>query len=202
MDNMTLNTPRAHCDEDHPHPHSGGRLEERLLKNRTILLFGEISQDSARDFCQKLLLLAHEGEDPITVIINSQGGHVEAGDSIFDIIRFITPRVRIVGSGWVASAGALIYCSVPKEDRFSLPNTRFMLHQPSGGAGGQASDVHIEAKEIIKMRSRLNAIIAEACGQPVEKVQQDSDRNFWMSPEEAQEYGLVGQIISTMSELK
>jgi ATP-dependent Clp protease protease subunit len=173
------------------------KLEEKFLETRTILLFGEISQKVAREVCEKLILLSAINDNPIKLIINSQGGHVEAGDTIHDMLRFVKPTVKILGTGWVASAGALIYVAVPKEDRFSLPNTRFMLHQPSGGVGGQATDISIEAQEILKMRERLNHIFSVQTGQPVEKIERDTDRNFWMSAEEAKDYGLVGKIISS-----
>jgi ATP-dependent Clp protease protease subunit len=176
------------------------RLDEKFLETRTILLFGEISQKSAREVCEKLILLSSINDNPIKLIINSQGGHVEAGDTIHDMIRFVKPSVKILGTGWVASAGALIYVSAPLEDRFSLPNTRFMLHQPSGGVGGQASDISIEAQEILKMRDRLNRIFSVQTGQPVERIEKDTDRNFWMSAEEAKEYGIVGKIVSSQLE--
>jgi ATP-dependent Clp protease protease subunit len=171
------------------------KIEEKFLETRTIMIFGEISQKVAREVSEKLILLSAINDDPIKVIINSQGGHVEAGDTIFDMLRFVKPKVKILGTGWVASAGALIYASVPTEDRFSLPNTRYMLHQPSGGVGGQASDINIEAQEILKMRERLNKTFADQTGQAVEKIERDTDRNFWMSAEEAKQYGLVGKVI-------
>jgi ATP-dependent Clp protease protease subunit len=176
------------------------RLDEKFLETRTILLFGEISQKSAREVCEKLILLSSLNDNDIKLIINSQGGHVEAGDTIHDMIRFVKPKVKILGTGWVASAGALIYVAVPLEDRYSLPNTRFMLHQPSGGVGGQASDISIEAAEILKMRERLNQIFAVQTGQPVEKIERDTDRNFWMSAEEGKQYGLVGKVISSQAD--
>ena len=173
------------------------KLEEKFLETRTILLFGEISQKSAREVCEKLILLSAINDNDIKLIINSQGGHVEAGDTIHDMLTFVKPKVKILGTGWVASAGALIYVSVPTEDRYSLPNTRFMLHQPSGGVGGQASDISIEAIEILKMRDRLNKIFSVQTGQPVERIEKDTDRNFWMSAAEAKEYGLVGKVITS-----
>src|SRR5271156_3962557 len=176
------------------------RLEEKFLETRTILLFGEISQKSAREVCEKLILLSALGSDDIKLIINSQGGHVEAGDTIHDMIKFVKPKVKILGTGWVASAGALIYVSVPTERRYSLPNTRFMLHQQSGGVGGAASDISIEAQEILKMRDRLNKIFSVQTGQPVERVEKDTDRNFWMSADEAKQYGLVGKVITSQSD--
>ena len=175
-------------------------LEEKILKTRTILLFGEISMKSAREVCEKLILLSALNDDPIKLIINSPGGHVEAGDTIHDMLTFVKPKVKILGTGWVASAGALIYVAVPLEDRFSLPNTRFMLHQPSGGVGGQASDISIEAQEILKMRDRLNRIFSVQTGQPVERIEKDTDRNFWMSAQEGKDYGLVGKIISSQAD--
>ena len=178
----------------------GSKLEEKILETRTILLFGEISQKSAREVCQKLILLSALNDNPIKLIINSQGGHVEAGDTIHDMIKFVKPKVKILGTGWVASAGALIYISVPVEQRFSLTNTRYMLHQPSGGVGGQATDISIEAVEILKMRDRLNNLFAKQTGQPVERIEKDTDRNFWMSAEEAKAYGLVGKIISSQAD--
>jgi ATP-dependent Clp protease protease subunit len=117
------------------------------------------------------------------------------------MIRFVKPRVKIIGTGWVASAGALIYAAADKENRFSLPNTRFLLHQPMGGAVGQASDIAIEAEEIIKMRKRLNETFAAQTGQLLAKVEKDTDRNFWMSAKQAQEYGLVGQIVESMDQV-
>jgi ATP-dependent Clp protease protease subunit len=176
------------------------KLEEKFLETRTILLFGEISQKSAREVCEKLILLSSLNDDPIKIIINSQGGHVEAGDTIHDMLTFVKPKVKILGTGWVASAGALIYVAVPVEDRYSLPNTRFMLHQPSGGVGGQASDISIEAQEILKMRDRLNKIFSVQTGQPVDRIEKDTDRNFWMSAEEAKQYGLVGKIVTSQAE--
>ncbi|HIL71232.1 MAG TPA: ATP-dependent Clp protease proteolytic subunit, partial [Verrucomicrobia bacterium] len=145
------------------------KLSERLLEARTLVICGEIHQKLAKEVCEKLIVLSNESDKQIWIYLNSQGGHVEAGDTIFDMIQFVKARVRIIGTGWVASAGALIYSAPPKEDRFALPNTRFMLHQPFGGAGGQASDVKIEAEELLKMRERLNAIFAKQTGQPIVK---------------------------------
>jgi ATP-dependent Clp protease protease subunit len=176
------------------------KLEEKFLETRTILLFGEISQKSARELCEKLILLAALNDDDIKVIINSQGGHVEAGDTIHDMLTFVKPRVKILGTGWVASAGALIYCAVPTDCRYALPNTRFMLHQPSGGVGGQATDISIEAQEILKMRDRLNKLFSVQTGQSLERIEKDTDRNFWMSAQEAKDYGLVGKVITSQAE--
>jgi ATP-dependent Clp protease, protease subunit len=176
-------------------------VEERLMKTRTIMIYGGINQAVAQDFSEKLIILSEESNEDITIYLNSQGGHVEAGDTIYDMIQHVTPNIRVVGTGWVASAGALIYSAPKKECRFALPNTRFMLHQPSGGVGGTASDVKIEVEELIKMRKRLNQIFADQTGQPLERVTEDSDRNFWMSAQEAVDYGLAGSIVKSASEL-
>lgn len=180
---------------------NGAGIGKRLYDARTIVIASGINQKVARRVTEQLLAMSTDSDEPIRLYINSQGGHVESGDTIHDMISFVKPKVQIIGTGWVASAGAHIFLSVPVEDRYCLPNTRFLLHQPSGGAGGSATDIEIEADEIIKMRQRLNEIISRQTGQPLEKVQDDTDRNFWMSAEEAKEYGLVGTIISSMDEL-
>lgn len=176
-------------------------LMHKLLETRTILIFGEISMKMAQQITHQLLILDADSSDPIKIFINSPGGHVESGDTIFDMIRFVKAPVKIIGTGWVASAAALIYAAADKENRYSLPNTRFLLHQPMGGIRGQASDIAIEAEEILKMRRRLNQIFADQTGQPLEKVEDDTDRNFWMSAEQAKEYGLVGHIVHSLDEI-
>ena len=177
------------------------KIAERLLEARTILIIGEITSRLTRQVTAQLLALAADSDDDITIFLHSEGGHVESGDTIHDIIRFVKPRVKMVGTGWVASAGTHIYVAVPREDRFCLPNTRFLIHQPQGGMGGQAADIRIEAEEMLKTRERLNQTLADATGQPLEKVRADTERNHWMSPEEAREYGIVGTIISSAEEL-
>jgi len=177
------------------------KLFDILTRARKVFITGAIEQKMARDVIQQLHALAHISDDPIQVFISSPGGHVESGDLIFDTIRFIKPRVITIGSGWVASAGALIYVAAKKEDRYSLPNTRFLLHQPSGESRGPASDLNIYLDEIVKMRDRLNRIFAEATGQSMEKIASDTARDFWLSAEEAVKYGLVGKIISSESEI-
>lgn len=172
-----------------------------LYAARTVLIFGEVNTALAERTSAQLLSLAAAGPEPIKVVLHSPGGHVEAGDTIHDMIRFIGAEVRMLASGWVASAGALIYVAVPLERRLSLPNTRFMLHQPLGGAGGPVSDVEIEARQILQMRARLNRIFSQATGQPYEKVLSDTDRNHWLSAEEAVSYGLVSRIVQNEGEL-
>ena len=176
-------------------------LENTLLKNRTLTIFGEITQAVAQRSAERLLALSFESDDPITLFIGSPGGHVESGDTVFDMIRYIKPTVRTVGTGWVGSIATHIYLAADKDNRFALPNTRFLIHQPAGGFGGDASDIEIHAREIVKTRERINQIIAEQTGQPLERVQQDTDRDYWMSAEESVEYGLVGRIIESVAEL-
>jgi len=174
---------------------------ERLFKARAIIISGGIDQELAERVTTQLLAMSAESKAPITIYLNSQGGHVEAGDTIHDMIKFVDAPVRIVGTGWVASAGALIYVSVPRERRFCLPNTRFLLHQPAGGMGGTAADIAIEAREILKMRERLNKIFSAATGQPIDRIEDDTNRNFWLDAETAIEYGVAGKIISSVTEL-
>jgi ATP-dependent Clp protease protease subunit len=193
--------------QEHPEPESPPApvydpVSERLLRARTIIISGEITQKLAAAVSSQLLALAAESDAEITIFLNSQGGHVEAGDTIHDLVRFIRPRVRIIGTGWVASAGALIYVAVPREQRYCLPNTRFLLHQPAGGTGGTASDIDIEAREILRMRDRLNRIFARETGQPLERIEEDTHRNFWLSAEAALRYGLVGRIIEHVGDLE
>lgn len=176
-------------------------VQQALFKSRTVLIFGEIDMKLAERVTAQLLAYAAEGDGDIRVIINSPGGHVESGDTIHDVIRFVGPRVKMIGTGWVASAGAHIYLGATRENRFALPFTRFLLHQPLGGVRGPASDISIEAEEIVKMRERINREIARETGQTYEKVVTDTDRNFWMSAEDAVKYGLVSKVISRASEV-
>ncbi|KXV44285.1 ATP-dependent Clp protease proteolytic subunit [Gluconobacter roseus] len=190
-DNKTLNGPIS-------------ELEGRLFDQRKVLIFGGINDKIARDVTGRLLALAGTSDKPIDVYVNSPGGHVESGDTIHDMIRFVDSiaPINMIGTGWVASAGALIYAAGRPERRVCLPNTRFLLHQPMGGVRGPATDIDIEAREIIKMRERLNRIFAKETGQPYEKVAKDTDRNYWMSANEAIAYGLVNRIIHSATELK
>lgn len=177
------------------------RLAEKLLETRTVIISGEINDKVAKDVANKLLLLESMGDEPINVYICSQGGHVDSGWYIHDMIKFVKPEVNIIGSGWVVSAGTMIYLAAKKERRYSLPHTRFMIHQPSGGVQGQSTEMEITAKEIIRTRKKINELIAEETGQPLEKVEEDTARDYWMSTEEAQAYGMVTTIISSREEL-
>ncbi|TCS43818.1 ATP-dependent Clp protease protease subunit [Reinekea marinisedimentorum] len=174
---------------------------ERLFTGRKVLICEEINQTMAKKVAAQLLALAEESDDDILLFINSQGGHVEAGDTIHDIIQFITPRVKVIGTGYVASAGTHIFLAAEKEDRYCLPNTRFLIHQPSGGVGGQASDIAIQAEQIIRMRERLAKTIAAQTGQPIERVRLDIERDNWMTTDEAIEYGIVSKVIRKVTEL-
>ncbi len=176
-------------------------LTKKMIENRTILIYGEINQKLAQEVTSQLLLLEALGDEPIKIFINSQGGHVEAGDTIHDMIQFVKPDVYVVGTGWVASAGITIYLAAKKEHRYSLPNTRYMIHQPAGGVRGQSTEIQIEAKEIVRMRERINRLIAEAIGQSYEKVAEDTDRNYWLSVQEAVDYGIVNKIINHSEEV-
>jgi ATP-dependent Clp protease protease subunit len=191
-------------DEDDKAPPSVplGFLTQKLFDARTILIYGEIDSQLAQSVVAQALALAAVSDDGITVYVHSPGGHVESSDTIHDMFAFIRPRVRMVGTGWVASGGAHIFLAAEQEDRFCLPNTRFLIHQPLGGAGGRATDIEIEAAEILKVRARLNRIIAEKTGQPLKKVEKDTERNYWMTASEAKEYGIVGKIIASADELK
>jgi ATP-dependent Clp protease protease subunit len=181
---------------------SRASVAQKLFDARTLVICGEIQSEMARAVVEQLLALSAASDDDITLYLHSPGGHVESGDTIHDMLSFIGPKVNIIGTGWVASAGAHIYLAVPREQRYCLPNTRFLLHQPAGGFGGRATDLEIEAEEILKMRARLNRVISEQTGQPIKKVEKDTERNFWMSAEGAKEYGLVGKIIASVNELK
>ncbi len=178
-----------------------GRTAERMFRARTVLVFGEIDTALAERTCTQLLALAAESDAPIKMIVHSPGGHVEAGDAIHDVVGFIRPEVHMIGSGWVASAGALIFVASPRERRVALRNTRFLLHQPLGGAKGQASDIEIEVRQIVAMRERLNRIFADATGHTLAEIVADTDRNFWMSADEAKAYGLISRIVERADEI-
>jgi len=178
-----------------------GVTEQLVFKARFVLVFGEINHSQARATCERLIALTQESEAPINVLISSPGGHVESGDAIHDMIRFVRAPVTTVGTGWVASAGTHIFLAAPKDRRVCLPNTRFMIHQPGGGVGGPATDIAIQAKEILRTRERIARVIAKQTDQPLKKVLADMERDFWMSAEEAIEYGIVSRVIETHQEL-
>ena len=176
-------------------------VADRLVKGRKILICEEIDQEMAKKVIGQLLAMDEESHDDITLFINSQGGHVEAGDSIHDMIQYVDSRVKVIGTGYVASAGTHIFLAAEPKDRYCLPNTRFLIHQPSGGVGGQASDIAIQAEQIIRMRERLARIISEATGQSIEQVRKDIERDRWMTTDEAMEYGIVKKVIRSAKEM-
>jgi ATP-dependent Clp protease, protease subunit len=200
---MTLPDFFRNDDENEGGPDRGtSAVLMKFLEARTVLLFGGIDQKLAERVATQLLYLDHISNDPIRLIINSPGGHVESGDTIHDLISFIKSPVAVIGTGWVASAGTHIFLGAPKERRFCLPNTRFLIHQPSGGAGGKASDIAIQAQEIVKMRERLARIIAAETGQSYDRVIVDIDRDYWMSTDEAKAYGILGTVVSKIDQIK
>ena len=177
-------------------------MEERLaFQSRYVLVFGEVDDKLALATCRRLLALSEQSDAPITLLVSSPGGHVESGDAIHDMIRFVRAPVTTVGTGWVASAGAHIFLAPPKERRVCLPNTRFMIHQPAGGAGGQATDIAIQAREIIKTRERIGRVIAKQTGKTYEQVLADMERDYWMSAQEAVAYGIVSRVIERQKDL-
>ncbi|MDX9958614.1 MAG: ATP-dependent Clp protease proteolytic subunit [Spirochaetia bacterium] len=176
-------------------------LAERLLETRTILLSGQVNKELAERVVRQMLLLEAKSSDPIKVMIDSPGGDVDAGYAIFDMARFIRPEVWMIGMGLVASAGALILLAAPKERRVGLPNSHYLIHQPLSGLRGVATDIEIHAREIEKTRDRLNKLIADETGQPLERVVKDTDRDYWMGAEDAVTYGLVSKVVRTRDEL-
>lgn len=180
----------------------GDKIAKLYFKSRTVIVAGTVNDKLAQRTVAHLLALAEESDDPINVMISSPGGHVESGDMIHDVIKFIRPTVRTIGSGWVASAGALIFVAAKRENRYCLPNTRFLIHQPSGGIGGTSSDMLIQAEQVRLMRDRLNQIFADATGQSIERIEKDTQRDFWLNTREALDYGLLGQVIHKADDLK
>lgn len=176
-------------------------IDEKLFKSRTLTIFGEVNDKLARNVTEHLLALAAENDDPITLYVSSPGGHVESGDVIYDMIKFIKPEVRAIGTGWVASAATTIFLAVKKEHRYALPNTRFLIHQPLGGSRGVATDIQIQAEQIVRMRERINRLIADETGQPLERVAKDTDRDYWMTIEEAIDYGIVNRVVRSIDEV-
>ena len=180
----------------------GGDLIAKLLKTRTVMVTDEVTKKMAQQIMTQLLLLEAENRDDIKMYINSPGGDADAGFAIFDMMRFIVPKVKAICAGVAASAAVIILLGAKKENRFSLPNARVLIHQPSTGIHGTAADIQIEATEILKCREKINRLISVETGQAMEKVESDTKRNFWMSAEEALKYGLVRKIIQTSDDLK
>ena len=178
------------------------QLMQKFLNTRQIILSGEVNKDLAEKVIRQLLILeADSASKPIYVYIDSPGGDVDAGFAIFDMIRFIKPPVYTISMGLVASAGALILLAAPKNYRLGLPNSHYLIHQPLSGIKGVATDIEIHAKEIEKIRVKINALIAEETGKNVAEVAKDTDRDYWLSADEAAAYGLILQVIKTRSDL-
>ena len=176
-------------------------LAGKMLKTRTILLSGEIRKELAEKTIRQLILMEAMGDDPIRIFIDSPGGDADAGYAIFDMIRFINPPVWTVGMGLVASAAAIIQLAAPKERRVGLPNSHYLIHQPLSGIRGVATDIEIHARELDKLRAKINRLIAEETGNPVNQVEKDTDRDYWMSAQEAVQYGLISKVISNRDEI-
>lgn len=172
-----------------------------LKKERTIIISEEVSPKLTQRVMSSLLWLDSQSDDPIKLYINTPGGSADDGFAIFDLIRFVKAPVYNISFGLNASAGTIILLGAPKERRLALPNARIMIHQPSGGSRGRSSDIEITAEEILKLRHRANEVFAEECGRTVKQVEKDTDRDYWMSPEEAIEYGLVGRIITNLNDI-
>ncbi|MDD4301720.1 MAG: ATP-dependent Clp protease proteolytic subunit [Sphaerochaeta sp.] len=177
------------------------QIQEKLLKTRSILLSGEINKESAESVIKQMLILEGESDEPIKIFINSPGGDVDAGYAIFDMARFITAPVTMIGMGLVASAAALVLLAVPKEQRIALPNSTYLIHQPMSGMKGVATDIEIHAQHLEKLREKLDKLIAQETGKSLEEVRSDTERDHWLSADEAQSYGLVSRIVKQRSEL-
>lgn len=193
--------------QDKPNAHEAGpRIDEaalfqRMLKSRTILLSGEIDKALAEKAIRQLILLEEEGDSPIRVFIDSPGGDADAGYAIFDMLRFVKPPVTMIGMGLVASAAAIILLAAPRERRVGLPNSHYLIHQPMSGTRGVATEIEIHARELEKLRQKINRLIADETGQPLDKVAHDTDRDYWMNAEEAVAYGLLARTLKSRSEL-
>jgi ATP-dependent Clp protease protease subunit len=176
-------------------------LAAKMLKTRTILISGEINKVLAEKTIRQLLLMEDLSSDPIRIFIDSPGGDADAGYAIFDMIRFVKPEVWTIGMGLVASAAAIIQLASPRERRVGLPNSHYLIHQPLSGIRGVATDIEIHAKELEKLRDRINNLISKETGKPYEQVEKDTDRDFWMNAEEAMNYGLISRVITNRDEI-
>jgi ATP-dependent Clp protease protease subunit len=195
--------PRLAEENDKDEKDEAGGMLKRMLKARAIFLSEGITDKTARRIQTSLLMLQQDDDKSfITIYINSPGGQADSGFAIYDFLRFVKPPVRTIVTGMCASAAVLPFLAVPRERRFSLPNARFLLHQPSTMVMGSASDVAINAEEIVKLRERYNAIVGQETGKTMEQVTKDADRDFWLSPAQAKEYGLVGKIVKSFVEME
>ncbi len=190
-------------DEEEKKQKAPEQFSEKFLKTRQIILTGEINKELADSIVRQLLILDTEDEKaPIYMYIDSPGGDVDAGFAIFDMIRFVNAPVYLIGMGLIASAATLVLLAVDKEFRIGLPNSRYLIHQPLGGMRGVATDIEIYAKDMEKIRAKLNKLIAEQTGTSLEQVTKDTERDFWLDSEEAVKYGLISKIITKKTDLK
>ena len=197
------NSPLFDDEEDEKKQKAPEQFSEKFLKTRQIILTGEINKELADSIVRQLLILDSEDEkSPIYMYIDSPGGDVDAGFAIFDMIRFINAPVYLIGMGLIASAATLVLLAVDKEFRIGLPNSRYLIHQPLGGMRGVATDIEIYAKDMEKIRAKLNSLIAKQTGTSLEQVTKDTERDFWLDSDEAVKYGLISKIIAKKSELK
>ena len=197
------NSPLFDYEEDEKKQKAPEQFSEKFLKTRQIILTGEINKELTNSIVRQLLILDSEDEkSPIYMYIDSPGGDVDAGFAIFDMIRFIKAPVYLIGMGLIASPATLVLLAVDKEVRIGLPNSRYLIHQPLGGMRGVATDIEIYAKDMEKIRAKLNKLISEQTGTSLEQVTKDTDRDFWLDSDEAVKYGLITKIISKKSELK
>jgi ATP-dependent Clp protease protease subunit len=188
-------------DEEESKSSGAGPLLSKMLKTRTILLSGEIKKDLAERTIRQLLLLEDMGDEAVRIFIDSPGGDADAGFAIFDMIRFVRPPVWTIGMGLVASAAAIILLASPRERRVGLPNSHYLIHQPLSGIRGVATDIEIHARELDKLRARINHLIANETGAPFDQVERDTDRDYWMNADEALSYGLISQVIFQRADL-
>ena len=188
-------------DEEDVKQAASDPLLTKLLKTRTIILSGEINKDLAEKTIKQLLLMEDSNLEPIRIFIDSPGGDADAGYAIFDMIPFIKPPVWTIGMGLVASAAAIIQLACPKDRRLGLPNSHYLIHQPLSGIRGVATDIEIHARELDKLRAKINSLIAEETGIAPEQVEKDTDRDYWMNAEEAVKYGLISRVITRRDEL-
>ena len=197
------NSPLFDDEEDEKKQKAPEQFSEKFLKTRQIILTGEINKELADSIVRQLLILdSEDGKSPIYMYIDSPGGDVDAGFAIFDMIRFINAPVYLIGMGLIASAATLVLLAVDKEFRIGLPNSRYLIHQPLGGMRGVATDIEIYAKDMEKIRAKLNSLIAEQTGTSLEQVTKDTERDFWLDSDEAVKYGLISKIIAKKSELQ
>ena len=204
---MDLRLEDEEDDDDDLNEESGEKgyspdmLAGKMLKTRTILLSGEIRKGLAEKTIRQLLLMEAMGDEPVRIFIDSPGGDADAGYAIFDMIRFIRPPVWTIGMGLVASAAAIIQLAAPKERRVGLPNSHYLIHQPLSGIRGVATDIEIHARELDKLRERINRLIAEETGNPFPQVEKDTDRDYWMNAQDAVKYGLISKVIVNRDEI-